>query len=62
MKKKWTIDRICLAILGGILVALFGICFCKSQYGHEWHEMYRDDNIVVERCSKCGEERFYNAY
>lgn len=45
-----------------ILLILSVICYCKSQYGHEWHVIYSDELIVVERCFKCGEERFYNPY
>jgi hypothetical protein len=62
MKTNKTLERIIFAVLVSILLALFVVCCCKTQYGHEWTEMYRDDNIVVERCTKCGEERFFNAY
>ena len=50
------------ATLLAILLALFALCYLKSQYGHKWYVMYSDSLIVVERCSICGEERFYNPY
>ena len=62
MKYNKTIERIIAAVAAAVLIALFVVCCCKTQYGHEWTEMYRDDYIVVERCTICGEERFYNPY
>ena len=62
MKYPKTLERTLFIILLAILLALFIICFCKSQSGHDCYEMYRDDHVVVERCAKCGEERFYNPY
>lgn len=62
MKKSKNLERMFFAILMAILLILSVICYCKSQYGHEWHVIYSDELIVVERCFKCGEERFYNPY
>lgn len=62
MKKAKNLERMFFAILMATLLALFIICFCAKNYGHEWYVMYSDSLIVVERCAKCGQERFYNPY
>lgn len=51
-----------LAILT-IILALLTTCLlvCIENYfkdPHCWHQMYKDGNISVERCCKCGKEKF----
>jgi len=62
MKHGKLIYRALCIIFAAALIAAFIVCCCKTQYGHDWQEMYRDSLIVVERCTICGEERFYNPY
>lgn len=57
MKTKTLVKRIAFAVLIAIFLALFVICCGESQSGHDWHEMYQDQFIRVERCSICGLER-----
>ncbi len=55
-------DAVVIIIVALVFLAVFCFVAYKAQSGHKWHEMYRDEYIRVERCSKCGEERFYNVY
>ena len=60
-QRPTTADIVAIAAIG-LLLLLFMVAWAKSQTGHRWREMYRDNFITVERCDICGEERFSSNY
>lgn len=42
-----------------VLLILLMLLVYRHINHHRWYMLYEDTNIKVERCSICGQERFY---
>lgn len=46
------------AFLACSILAMFLIFLYREANCHNWEESFRDDQVVVERCSICGEYQY----